>query len=357
MRKRAKKIAIVCLLAAAALRLCLPALLLRVVNRKLGLLQGYQGHVGRIGLSVWRGAYRLESVKIEKNGGKVPVPFFSAAVVDFTLGWAALVRLRIVTDIRMRSPKLEFVKGPTEETSATEPNESFARTLKALAPFDIDRLEIVNGEIRYRDFNSAPRVDIALTDVRATARNLRNSEEADAALPADIEVKAKAFESGDLTVSLKANPLSAAPAFELKQTLSGVDVTKLNDFFEAYAKVRAKKGTFGLYAEAAAKDGRIVGYAKPIFNGLEIDKRANGKTGRQVWAVVVSAVEWIFSNRRRKQVATKIRIDGPFGDARVGLWPAVGGALKNAYIKALTPVLDGLGGTGAKEVPRARLAR
>lgn len=345
-RSRTKKNLVISILAVivalAAFRLYLPTLVLRKVNQKLALLEGYQGRVDRIGISLWRGAYQIKGVTIEKNGGKVPVPFFSAGAIDFSLEWRALLHRRIVTNVVMKAPVLNFVRGPTEETSATNPNESFARTLKGLAPFDIDRLEIKDGEIHYRDFSSDPKIDIALTSLQAVARNLRNSEEIGVDLPADIEIKGKAFESGDLSLAIKLNPLNDEPTFELKQSLSGVELTKLNDFFDAYAKVRVKKGGFRFYTEIAAKDGKFIGYAEPFFTDMVIDK-GTGSTGRKVWAVVATAVEWIFSNKRKKQVATRIPIEGTFDKTKIGLWAAVGGMLKNAYIKALTPTLVGLG--------------
>ena len=331
--------ALALLAALVAFRLCLPLLVLRKVNQKLDLLDGYRGHVDNVGLSLWRGAYQIGGLRIDKSGGKVPVPFFSAETVDFSLEWAALLHRRIVTDIEMRSPRINLVNGATEETSATQPNESFAKTLKGLAPFDIDRLEVKDGQIHYRDFSSRPKVDIALTDLQATARNLRNTEEAGVALPADIRIKGKAFETGDLSLDVKANPLKDSPTFELQQTLGGVDLTKLNDFFEAYAKVRVKSGEFGLYTEAAAKDGEFKGYAKPIFRDMVLDK-GRKSVGKELWAVVASGVEWVFSNKRKKQVATKIKVEGKFADPKVGIWTAVVGLLKNAYVKALTPTLD-----------------
>jgi uncharacterized protein involved in outer membrane biogenesis len=322
-----------------AFRLYLPTLALRKVNEKLGLLEGYQGHIDRIGISLWRGAYQIGGLQIDKNGGKVPVPFFSAETIDFSLEWAALLHGRIVTDIEMQSPKINIVNGPTAESSATQPNESFAQTLKGLAPFDIDRLRVKNGEIHYQDFSSEPKVDIALTELQATARNLRNTEEAGVELPADIQVKGKAFETGVLTIGVKADPLKDQPTFELKQTLDGVALTKLNDLFEAYAKVRVKKGEFGLYAEASAKDGNFKGYAKPILRDVEIDT-GRKSVGKKIWAAVASAVKWLISNKSKKQLATKIPLEGRIDDPKAGIWAAAIGILKNAYIKALTPTLD-----------------
>ena len=353
MRSRTKKSLSFSLLVLLGLvvgvRLYLPTLILHHVNDKLEGLDDYVGHVDSIGVSLWRGAYRLEGVDIEKNGGKVPVPFFAAHGIDFSVEWKALLHRRIAAKIEIDGPKLNFVKGPTEETSETKANESLAKTLKDLSPFDIDRLTIADGQIHYRDFTSSPTVDIALTQIEAVARNLRNTEQAGVALPADIRVKAKAFESGELTIGLKADPLKESPTFELKQTLQGVELTQLNDFFDAYAKVKAKKGTFGLYTEAAAKDGKFIGYVEPYFKDMVLDK-GRKNPAKAAWAVVASAVKWIFSNKGKKQIATKIPIKGTFEKTETGYWTAAGGLLKNAYLKALTPTFENLNLKDAEKV-------
>lgn len=326
------------LLALLAFRLYLPTLILNHVNRKLEALEGYEGRVGKVELSLWRGAGRVEDVRVVKRG--LPVPFFEAPAIAFSLERRALLRLRIVAEIDVLSPRLNVVKAPEEGRLATEPNESFASTLRSLTPIKINRLSISDGEVHYRDYESDPKVHVALTEVEATARNLRSTE-GGGALPADIRIRAKAFDTGTLTIALKAAPLKEAPTFELKQTLSGVQLAKLNDFFDAYAKVRVKSGLFGLYAEVAAKEGKFIGYAKPFMKDMKIDKKAQGKVAKQLWAVVVDAAKWLFSDKRRDVLATKIPIEGTFEDADVGLWSAVVGTLRNAYVKALTPALEG----------------
>lgn len=55
------------LLVLLALRLVLPSIVLREVNRKLSKLEGYRGHVDKIGLSLWRGACRIEGLKIARR--------------------------------------------------------------------------------------------------------------------------------------------------------------------------------------------------------------------------------------------------------------------------------------------------
>src|SRR5579864_2733265 len=61
-----------------ALRIALPYILLRLVNKELTTIKGYNGHVDDIDVALIRGAYTIKTIKLEKTGGKIPVPFFSA---------------------------------------------------------------------------------------------------------------------------------------------------------------------------------------------------------------------------------------------------------------------------------------
>ena len=61
------------------------------VNRKLSEIPGYRAHVAAVTLHLWRGAYQIHNIDIKKTSGKVPVPFFSAPLVDFSVQWHALI--------------------------------------------------------------------------------------------------------------------------------------------------------------------------------------------------------------------------------------------------------------------------
>jgi len=62
-----------------AARVAAPYVIERVVNDKLDQLDGYTGHIDDVDLNLWRGAYEVENIVIEKTGGKVPVPFVAPA--------------------------------------------------------------------------------------------------------------------------------------------------------------------------------------------------------------------------------------------------------------------------------------
>src|SRR2546428_8056553 len=76
------------------------------VNRKLSEIPGYRTHVAAVTLHLWRGAYQIHTIDIKKTSGKVPVPFFTAPLVDLSVQRHALIfEHPAAGDIVMHRPK------------------------------------------------------------------------------------------------------------------------------------------------------------------------------------------------------------------------------------------------------------
>ncbi|MDO8757521.1 MAG: DUF748 domain-containing protein, partial [Elusimicrobiota bacterium] len=266
--------------------------------------------------------------------------FFSCKLIDFSIEWKALLRGSVIGKISLHRPVMNLVKGATEAKSQTQLDKGWEQTLKDLMPLTVNRLVVEDGEVHYRDFDTTPPVDLVLSKISVVATNLSNVKQRGKLLPAHVKVLATCFDSGTLDIQLTFDPLKKDPTFELKETLEGVQLVKLNDFFEAYAKFRVRAGEFGLYTEIAAKDGAFLGYTKPFFRDVEVEKHER-KGMKKVWAGIASAATWLLSNPKEDQVATRIPLKGTFAKTDVGVWTAVGGLLKNAFIQALMPTLDG----------------
>ena len=118
-RAGAGLLALIAILIAA--RAVLPSLILRKANRELSdpRLEDYAGRVEDVDLALWRGAYRVEGFRLDRKTGGVPVPFVTAERVDITVEWKALLRGRLVSEIEVLRPKVNFVKGPTPAQSLT----------------------------------------------------------------------------------------------------------------------------------------------------------------------------------------------------------------------------------------------
>jgi hypothetical protein len=201
---------------------------------------------------------------------------------------------------------------------------------------------VLHGTVHYRDFHSNPKVDVVLEDVEGVATNLTNRPTPGVDLPANIQMTAEPPGGG--TFKLKGNlaPLAEQPTFSIDATLEGVGLAALNDFFKAYANVDAEGGTFSAYAELAAADGAFRGYVKPLLKDVQVAKwRDDESFGRKLWEHIVQLAAKILENPDKKRVATRIPIGGRFDKPQPDLWATIGGLLRNAFIQALLPGIEG----------------
>jgi hypothetical protein len=326
-----------------AFRIALPYILLRFVNRELQTIPGYTGHVDDIDVHLIRGAYTIKTVRLDKTGGKIPVPFFAAETLDLSVEWSALFHGRIVGKIIVLHPVLNFAKGPTKETSQTEiPTKPWTKVVSDLMPLKLNRFEIIDGEIHYRDFYSSPKVNIYATNIHILAENLSNAKHQKETLPSTVEATCDGIYGGRATLHMKMDALNQYPTFSAKAELIDMDITKLNDFLSAYAKLTVRSGTISIYTEAAAKDRKIAGYTKPIIKDLHVVnwKDDKGHPLKLAWEGMVGAVAWVIKNHGKDQLATKAEFEGDLKNPDVDTWYIIGQLLRNGFIQALYPALE-----------------
>jgi hypothetical protein len=141
---------------------------------------------------------------------------------------------------------------------------------------------------------------------------------------------------------MKLNALEEKATFDMNTELKNVNLVLLNDFLKAYGDFDVNKGTFGLYSEMAAKEGKFKGYVKPIIKDLDVvgpqDRKDNFMN--KVWEQVVGAAGVILRNQRKDQVASKIELQGNFKDPKTNTLNAVWEVLRNAFVQALVPSVD-----------------
>lgn len=326
-----------------AARMALPHALKHYVNRQLNGSGDYGGQIGDVTVHLWRGAYQVHDIHIFKKSGKVPVPFFSTAVLDLSLEWSELFHGSIVSKIAMKYPSLNFVAGPTDDQTQTGQENDWGHMLESLTPFDINQLTISGGQIHFQNLHSDPPVDIYVNNLSILATNFNNSRHLPGKLPAGISAQGKTLGSGNINFDIHVDPLASTPVFELTGELTNVDLVALNSFLQAYGKFDVAKGDFALFTSFAAKDGNYNGYCKVFFNNLKIFdwKKDRGKDALEIfWKAIVGTLAATFKNQPHDQLATKIPITGTLGKTDVHYWPTIGTLLRNAFIKSLAPRVD-----------------
>lgn len=317
------------------LRVALPWIVKSYVNRTLDEMPEYAGSIGDVDIKLWRGAYQIQDVDIIKTDGDVPVPFFSASNVEFSVQWKALFEGALVAEIEFFDPVVNFVNGPTEETSQVGVDKPWLDVIKKLFPLDINRFAVNNGSIHYRDFHSRPKVDLVIDRIEALATNLTNSKHLSKTLVAKIDADGRIFKESKITLHTDLDPEPDKPTFNLDLKVEPVSLKKLNDFSEAYAAFDFEKGTMEVVIELAAKDGDLSGYVKPIFDDMAIVslKEDSKNPLKLVWESMVAGVTRLFRNQPNNRFATKIPINGTLDNPRVGVFPTLGNILKNEFIR------------------------
>jgi hypothetical protein len=346
MRTRRRKIIVLVgslvLMGLIVLRLALPTLVQNYVNQKLDELPEYDGRIGDVDIHLFRGAYSIDDVDIQKTTGSVPVPFFAAKKVDFSMEWREMLHGALVGEIHVLECSLNFVKGETEEESQTSIDSSWLEVVQELFPFRINRFEIEEGSVWFHDFGTEPKVDVFLTNLVAVCTNLYNTSDLSSELPSDFRAQGTTLGGGEVELHVKLDPLAEEPKFDLELGLTGVDLVALNEMLEAYGNFNVKRGTFEVFAEVAASGGTFEGYVKPFFQDLDVFELEEdaGNPIKLVWQALVAGAVKIFKNHPRDQVATRIPVSGNFEKTDVEIWTTVVNVLRNAFVEAFQARVD-----------------
>ncbi|MGP8238641.1 MAG: DUF748 domain-containing protein, partial [Limisphaerales bacterium] len=304
----------------AAGRLLIPTFVERYVNRQLNRSRDYGGRIGNVHLQLYRGQYRIDRVGIFKRSGEVHVPLFDADHIYLSIEWKELWHGAVVGQIRLDRPRLNFAGGPTAAESQTGKDQPWNEILKSLFPFDLNRVEIDDGEIHFVNEYAKPPVDLSLQHFSATATNLTNSRDVKNLLPAGAVARGSTIGGGNMEIHVQLNPMTVAPTFQATAQVSNVDLPALNDFLKAYGKFDVASGKFALYTSIASKDGAYDGYAKVFFENLHVFEwdKERGKNALEVfWEAIVGTLAAAFKNQPHDYLATRIPISGTFGKEKV----------------------------------------
>lgn len=325
-----------------ALRLILPFWVLDFVNKRLAGISGYYGHVDDIGISLYRGAYQVKSIYINKKDSLTnkETPFFAAPHVDISIEWASLFKGEIVSEMDLYNPALRFTAGKSEPEQLEKDTNDFRAILKTFTPLRVNRFEVFDGEIQFVDNTTKPKVDIKLDNAYILARNLSNVVDT-TLLPASAIANADFF-GGTMDFNMRINALAEHPTFDMNAEVKNAHLPSLNDFFQAYADFDVNKGTLGLYLEIASKDRKYLGYVKPVISDLDVVGPEDRKDSilRKLWEGLVGIAGDVVTNPKTEDIATKIPLAGAYGESSVGVWYAIWAGLRNGFIQAIYPALD-----------------
>lgn len=344
---------LVLLVVGVIVRAFLPRVILWYVNDTINRSPVYEGRIADIDLHLWRGAYTIRDIRISKTTGAVPVPLFQAERVELAVQWGAILEGKVVGEVLIESPELNFVDAGNPADNQTGAAGPWLGIIQDLFPFDINSARIHNGSAHFRAPEADPPVDVYVNDLQAEVKNLTNIRDELKPLISTVSAKGKVMTHGDLELQAKIDPFSYYPTFELALKLTDVDVTELNDLTNAYGEFDFERGFFDLVIEIECTQGALSGYVQPLFRNIQVVSLKKDIPEDNVlqffWEAVVGTTTRILRNAPREQFGTRIPVRGDLTAPEPDILASVGNVLRNAFIRAYLPRLEG-GPTGIENL-------
>lgn len=346
MRKRYRLplwILLAVLLLLLLVHLALPHVVLNYLNNKMADMGDYRGHVEDVDLAWWRGAYTIDGLHIERKQEPVQAPLFTASSIDIGVSWRTLWRERaLVGEVILHDPHLNFVDDDEADGGQTGQGVDWREQVNELVPFTLNELRVVDGQLSFRKFDAEPPVHVYANAVNASLYNLTNTADQAQGRVATFEGEAKFFNQAPITATAHFDPFSDWENFDIDLRMTGLDLTKLNDFSNAYANFDFKAGTGDLVIEVDAKNSQLDGYIKPLLRNVEVfnieQDIKNDEKGffRGIWEAVVGGSENVLKNQSKDQFATRVELSGSTKDTDVSPFQAFFAILRNGFVEAFS---------------------
>ena len=318
-------------------RFALPGIVKNYVNKKLNDLPGYTGHVDDIDIHLIRGAYVIEGLHLKKKTDPEKYPFLVIERADLSLEWGALFKGRLVGEVVLDKPVINILA--TEDVSKEPSKDSWTKTVKALMPITINRLQVNEGKFGYLDLEKKPATNLHIDEMQLTALNLANVQKEAKPLPSHVSLTGTSIGGGHLKMDMDVNVLKDLPDLAMGMSLKGTNLLSLNGFFEGNAKMDVERGTIDIFSKLTLKDGEMSGYVKPFISNLKVldvkkDIKKKGGVLRVVKKAVVGLFAKVVTNPKTKKIATVIPIHGNVKDPKTSGWATFVNILKNAFVQA-----------------------
>jgi hypothetical protein len=327
----------------ALLHLILPNLVLKYLNDKMADMGDYRGQIEDVDLAWWRGSYSVDGLLIEKKAEPVQAPLFTAASIDIGVSWRALWNDRaLVGEVILHEPHLNFIDDDDAGEEQTGEGVDWRDRVNEMVPFTLNEVRVVDGQVSFRNFDADPPVHVYANAINASLYNLTNSSKAEDGRVATFEGEAKFFNQAPIEATAHFDPFTDWENFDVLLRMTGLDLTKLNDFSNAYGKFDFAAGTGDLVVEVQASDSELDGYIKPLLRNVEVfdfeQDIQNEDKGffRGIWEAVVGGSQTLLKNQSKDQFATRVELSGTTKDANVSPFQAFMAVLRNGFVEAFS---------------------
>jgi len=229
---------------------------------------------------------------------------------------------------------------PTEKASKETGKVARQTANKSDLEFKLEHLEI-DGRLGYINQVAKPApYRVFLDNSKIVLENLSNHFKEG---PAKVHVTGRFQGSGATRIDAAFRPEDKGPDLDLNLSIENTDMAAMSDLMRAYANFDVAAGNFSMFSEIKVRQGKIDGYVKPLFSGLQVVDERPGKDEsfwHKTYVKLIQGLSNILKNRPRQEVATKVPITGDIESPQTSTWQMVVKLVENAFFKAILPGLD-----------------
>jgi hypothetical protein len=330
-------IPLVMILILVAVRLAMPALILKYANDYLASFSPIiHAQIDEIELSIFRGAYRAKGVSVKFK--RMDQKLMTIDSTEVSVAWREIFKGKILADIETLGANIYVSKAAIEELKKFSPKEAKDAKERTI-PLEIERFDLKDSQVTMLDYQVFKRGEkLKIEEINSRITNLTPKE----SFPLSyFTLTAKVQGSAPIKVAGKVNLKSDPISWDVDGTLESFQLPMANQFLKKNVPLTFVHGSADVFAEAKSEGGQIDGYIKPFFNELDVIKTDEEFKGTKHWAfeVVTAISNILLKNTKQNSMAT--RIPFRFGKGmEVDTGEAIEKALQHGYETKIKPGLE-----------------
>lgn len=337
----------ICIILILSVKFITPVVALAYVNSTINNVDGLQGNIDELELSIFSGKYSVIGINILQKTPDSITPIFAAQQIDITLSLVSLFSGEIVTSITLTKPTiLAFDAG--EEQQMIKPVEIEQETWLGLAddltPFYVDEIKVVDGQVQFRAIGANVFGELLLTRVNGTLTDLHN--DATSSLLTSINFEGLIADTAGLRIDGRLNPNNSKPSFDFNVEIDRVPHSITDEIVDIYAPFDIEAGELDLAAELVSDEGVVDGYVKVGVFNLDVFSWEKDvvEDGDNIFQLLIEGLSGMFSelieNGDNDSIATRFPVRGTLTDTNVPISTAILGLFRNAFIEAYNMKLE-----------------
>ncbi len=306
----------------------------------------YAGSYRDVDISVLRLSYSIEGLELVRRTGRIPVPFVTAERVDYALDATQLVRGRVRGSIAISRPVLNLVDGPTPALRQGPTGVDWRIVMRRLFPTNLNRIEIRDGALHFRNFHTEPEVDVRLDRLQIEATNLAWRGAAARGVAFHLRGSGAAMESGSIDGEVSLYRDTREPSFDCRLRIAGARLPEWNSLLQAYLGIDVESGSARVDVDLRARDGALQGSVTPAIADLRaLDLPGELLRQSALDSVAESLIDlavFLLRDPERHVIETRIPVSGTIRDPRRDDWESARQLVHQAFVAGLESLGEAL---------------